>query len=419
MSYRKQKDVIASITARKHTRNGTEYNVYEVFLGRDPLTKKQKRLYSMSKTQLKSYIADFYAKLEAGGSIAVTFTHLQAADARTAFDLLEHHKSTLSLTDCVRRVLDAPAEVDTCTKTVSDAVQAFMVAKGGKSQDYLKTLKGHLGKWAQNFGPNRMLSEITAAEVKDDLMARLYDEDDQKTWKTYNNHLGDIMTFTAWCAKPEQAYITRNPLAGMSKITIPYRTPDYVRAEDIGKLLVTIWNHRQESPADLADAVLSFFCGLRQCEIARVRDGESAVRVSLEDRFIRVVKCKGATRGIRPRAFEIPEPAFTWMKSFDFMSALQISNNQFRRHLVDYAAEAKVKLPANAGRHTFITMYAAAYHDQKKLTEISGNTEGVRANSYDGVESERNGKAYFAITPQSLAILPAKDNANLVSTKKE
>lgn len=419
MAYRPEKAVLASIAERPHSRNGAQYIIYEAFLGRDPLTKKQKRISNLSKTKLKDEIREFYAKLDNGGAIATTFTHYEAADARQALDLLAQKKSGLTLTDCVRRVLDAPADEDACTVSVGQAVTAFIASKSNKSKDYIKTLRGHLGKFAAEFGTDRLLTDITAAEVKAKLEARLYDEDDQKTWKTYNNHLGDIMTFTAWCAKPEQAYITRNPLAGMSKITIPYRTPDYVRAEDIGKLLVTIWNHRQESPADLADAVLSFFCGLRQCEIARVRDGESAVRVSLEDRFIRVVKCKGATRGIRPRAFEIPEPAFTWMKSFDFMSALQISNNQFRRHLVDYAAEAKVKLPANAGRHTFITMYAAAYHDQKKLTEISGNTEGVRANSYDGVESERNGKAYFAITPQSLAILPAKDNANLVSTKKE
>jgi hypothetical protein len=71
---------------------------------------------------------------------------------------------------------------------------------------------------------------------------------------------------------------------------------------------------------------------------------------------------------------------------------------------VKYAKEAGVSLPENAGRHTFITMYAAAYHDQAKLTSIVGNTEGVRANSYDGVEVETNGVAYFAIMPGTAAV---------------
>ena len=79
-------------------------------------------------------------------------------------------------------------------------------------------------------------------------------------------------------------------------------------------------------------------------------------------------------------------------------------NNYFRRHLVKYAAKAEIKLPGNAGRHTFITMFAAAYHDQPLLTSIVGNTEGVRANSYDGMEIEANGKAYFSITPESLGL---------------
>lgn len=35
------------------------------------------------------------------------------------------------------------------------------------------------------------------------------------------------------------------------------------------------------------------------------------------------------------------------------------------------------------------------------LSSIVGNTEGVRVHSYDGVEVEKNGKAYFAITPSA------------------
>ena len=44
-------------------------------------------------------------------------------------------------------------------------------------------------------------------------------------------------------------------------------------------------------------------------------------------------------------------------------------------------------------------MHAAAYHDQALLTSLVGNTEGVRVKSYNGVEVEKNGKAYFEIKP--------------------
>lgn len=141
---------------------------------------------------------------------------------------------------------------------------------------------------------------------------------------------------------------------------------------------------------------------MRQCEIERIRLGGDAVKVNTEEMFIRVIQGKGFTSGKRPRAFTIPETAQSWIRSFDFAAAIRVKDKRFRRHLVRYAAEAKITLPENAGRHTFITMFAAAYHDQKLLESIVGNTEGVRANSYDGVESERNGKAYFAITPEAV-----------------
>lgn len=402
MAYRLQKAVLASIKERPHVRKGVKYIIYEAYLGRDPLTKKQRRISNLSKTKLKEEIEAFYASLDSGGAVAVTFSPYEAADARKALDLLAQKKSTLSLTDCVRRVLEAPAAESGCTMTVSAAITAFLASKASKSKDYLKTLRSHLNLWKTEFGSDRLLSEITAKEVKEKLYARIVKENDYGTWKTYNNHLGDILTFVSWCAKPEQKYILLNPLEGMSKLSIPYQAPDYVQHGDISKLFAVLWTHRDESPADLADAILSFFCGMRQVEISRVREGPEAVVINLEDGYIIVRKCKGYTRGIRPRSFKVSDQALAWMRSFDFADAVKISNNQFRRHLVERAKEAHISLPENAGRHTFITMHAAAYHDQKLLTSIVGNTDGVRANSYDGVEIEKNGLDYFKITPETI-----------------
>ena len=139
---------------------------------------------------------------------------------------------------------------------------------------------------------------------------------------------------------------------------------------------------------------------MRQIEIERVREGDSSVRISLEDCFIRVIKCKGSLRGVRPRAFRIPEQAEAWMRSFDFLAAVKTPNVRFRAHMNEYAKTAGVTLPKNAGRHTFITMYEAVHHDANALSAIVGNTEGVRSRSYNGVELEREGKAYFAIMPK-------------------
>jgi len=323
----------------------------------------------------------------------------EALDAREALDLLAQRGKGVSLTEVVRRWLGGAGAAPASEKTLGDAYDGFMASLVGKSPDYLKTLRSRVGGFVSEFGRDALLASVTAQAVVRNLKDRLLDKDDEKTWKTYNNHLGDIKTFFGWCAKSEQGFLGVSPVADVKKIVLHYHDPEYVKAGDIGKLFAVLVSHKDESPADLADAILSFFCGMRQCEIDRVRLGKEAVNVDVENGFVRVVKGKGATHGVRPRSFTLTDQAKAWMRSFDFEAAVMTSNKQFRRHLVAAAKEAKISLPKNAGRHTFITMYAAAYHDQAKLTSIVGNTEGVRANSYDGVEVEANGLAYFGIMP--------------------
>lgn len=404
MSYRSKKEALASIHERKRVRNGENYTIFEVFLGYDNVTRAQKRLSANTIVELKRRIADFYDSLASGGAAATTFTPYEATDARMALDLLSQHGRSISLVECVRRVLGTPDAVPAHSVTVQEAYTRFLAAQIGKTDIYIRGLRGRIGAFMDSFGPERPIGEVTAAGVTEYLKKRLVDKEDPKTWKTYNNHLGDLKTFFNWCTRSEQGYLARSPLGDVKKLVIAWKDPEYLRAEDVGKLFRTIALGSADRREDLADAVLSFFCGMRQDEIKRVREGKQAVNVDVANGFIRVVKAKGATKGVRPRAFTIPEPALSWMRAFDFDAAVMRPNDLFRRHLLSYAKDAGIELPANAGRHTFITMYAAAYHDQSKLTSIVGNTEGVRANSYDGVEIEANGRAYFAITPQSLGV---------------
>jgi hypothetical protein len=399
MSYLPKKAVIDGIRTRKRVRNGSETTIYDAYLGYDPFSGKQRRMQNADLDKLKAEIDKFYVAHKAGGDAAVRLKAHEALDAREALDLLAQRGKAVSLTEVVRNWLGGSGATPACDKTLGDAYDGFMASLVGKSPDYLKTLRSHIGSFISEFGRDTQLASVTAQAVVRNLKERILDKDNEKTWKTYNNHLGDIKTFFGWCAKSEQGFIGVSPIADVKKIVLRYHDPEYVKAEDIGRLFAALVGHKDESPSDLADAILSFFCGMRQCEIDRVREGPGAVEINLDEGFVIVKKGKGYTRGIRKRSFTLSEQAKAWMHSFDFMAAVAVSNKQFRRHLVERAKEAKVKLPKNAGRHTFITMYAAAYHDQSKLTSIVGNTEGVRANSYDGVEVEANGRAYFGIMP--------------------
>lgn len=396
MAYLRKSDVLSSIKNREQCVHGIEYTIFEAYLGTSPLTKKPIRISARSIEKLKKKVADFYQRLSSGGDACILLTPYQSLDAKAALDLLIEAKSNMTLTECARLALSAGEKQFVCATTMTEAWKLYAPVLKAKSLSYQRSFTSHLTRWIAAFGGERLLSEVTAAELKKYLMEYVYRASDPKTAKTYNNVLGDIKTFIHWCCSKEQGFLAGDPLDGMKKMEIGYRQPEYMKAVDVEKLFRVL---EKRGGADLSDAILSFFCGMRTVEIERVREGESAVKISLEDHFIRVIKCKGSLRGVRPRAFKIPEQAEAWMRSFDFMSAVHTPNPSFRQHLIECAAEAKVELPKNAGRHTFITMYEAAHHDANALSAIVGNTESVRSRSYNGVELEREGKAYFAILP--------------------
>ena len=399
MSFLQKRRVLDTVKARIQ-KNG--YSVYEAYFGTDPFTGKPVRKSATSVKKLKLKIESFYKTLDQSGEAGAVLTRYQAMDAKQAIDMIAQSGRSMTLVECAKIALaEEPAEKEAPSVTVGEAYAGYSKAVQDKSEPYKKDVRLRVGAFVCAFGEARPVSDINAPEVKKYLVDGFYRQGDVGSWVTYNNHLGNIKTFVAWCANVEQKYLRENPLEGMKKIVIPYRQPEYMKAEDVKKLFGELWNRRetQIGRADLAYAVLSFFCGMRQSEIDRAPLGEHAIRISIEERTIRVGIPKGVSKGIKPRAFVIPEQAIAWMRAFDFMDGATTRNKQFRRHLVDAAEAAKAKLTRNAGRHTFITMFEAVHHDANALTAIVGNTDDVRARNYNGVELAPEGRAYFAIMP--------------------
>ena len=147
-------------------------------------------------------------------------------------------------------------------------------------------------------------------------------------------------------------------------------------------------------------------------------DGEDSIRIDLQDRFIRVVKPKGVTNGIRPRCFRIPDTAYAWMSAFDFIQAAQTPNLRFRKKMMRYAKDAGVKVPTNAGRHTFITMDVAAYGKPEETQAKVGTSATMRAENYCGLASKAEGLAYFKILPKKEpGCFDAVDNVHEIEEK--
>ena len=401
MSYLKKDAVLAAIKSRDLEHDGEKYTIFEAYLGTDPYSKKPIRKAAKSEPKLKRKIEEFYKKLSAGGDYAVLLSADESTDARKAIDMLKSRKIDISLTECVRKFIEGGNSLSTCTTKLSDAYAKYLDSQDGKSDGHIKAVRSRVGTWVTLFGGDRLLNEVSPKEVADSLESRFFDKKTEEQKTTYNNHLGYIKSFMSWCTYPEQGFIAKNPLESMKLKPKKWRDVEYLKVEDCDALFHHL-EGREEYETDLADSILSFFCGMRQAEIERVRLGPSAVVINLDEKFIRVIACKGATKGIQPRVFTIPDTAFKWMKSFPFMAAVMQPNAKFREHLRKISDEAHIKrLPKNCGRHTFCTMFDAAFHDQVQLTAIAGNSEDIRARHYNGLATEKEGRRFFAILPSS------------------
>lgn len=399
MSYIRKSDVISAIKTRVQKVHGENYTIFEAYLGTDPFTRKPVRMASKSKEKLNKAIAEFYRKLSFGGDYAVLLNAQQSIDARKAYDLLKENGHDISLVECVTRYLHGEQNFAPCEITVGDAYKTYFEEQKGKSAYQEKAVAARVGKWVIAFGETRPLSDVTADEVEKDLTLRLFTEKSEEQKTTYNNHLGYIKTFLRWCGPDGKEYLKKNPIANLKPKTKAWRDKGYLHSEDCIKLFNELVKPGYET--DLADAILSFMCAMRQDEIKRVRLGPTAVVINLEECFIRVIACKGATKNVQPRVFTIPDQAYAWMKSFNFMEAVMKPNNRFRQHLLSASKAAGItKLPENCGRHTFCTMFDAAFHDNIKLTAIAGNSEDVRMKHYNGLATEKEGKMFFTILPK-------------------
>ena len=408
MAYLPKRAALGSIKVRKNNHYGRTYEVYEAYLGVNPNTKKPVRLTRTSRPALERAIREFYEVLDFGGEDAANLSKFQTADALNAMRELAAAGMDATLTMCARAFI-RHGGVARSGVTVGEAYKKYQEEKSHQSPLHADTVRTRVGRWVTVFGPTRPLSDIQAPEVAKDLDARLFDPARPATATTYNNHLDYIKSFLNWCTYPEQAYLSVNPLKGMRSKTKAWTPPEYMKAEDVRRLFAALaatkdTPRNKMASSDLAYAILSFFCGVRPSEIERVADGPSAVAIDLAHKNIRVLKCKGNTRGVQPRSFTIPPQAMAWIESFatrdmTFMEAITMRNKKFREHIKMHAAQLGIKVPYDAGRHTFCTMYDAVHHNPMALTGIVGNDERVRANHYNGLTHEDEGRDFFSILP--------------------
>ena len=394
-----RKKVISNIAVRnRQARDGTTATYYEAYLGVSPVTHRKIRFMCGDRAALVRKIEEFYRTERSVGESFVAIRPDEAFDARAALEILREAGVARSLRDvALDYVQRAQEEQGVNEKPLGEAMEEY-VASFPEVQDKHRTaIRQRVGGFAARFGADRNCSEVDGKSVVEFLDRH----DNPKTW---NNEFGYIKSFINWCAAPSRRYVASNPLAEMRAKPIAHKDPPFMAPEDVEKL----FRHFEErgDAAVLAYLTLAFFCGIRREEIIRLSMQEEEL-VSADDESIRVRMPKGWTRGMRPRTVPLGENAAAWIRAYGLGEALRGSSVLYSADQAHDAADAMgIAMPKNVARHTFITMHVAAYHNEQVTQTICGTSKEMLVQSYMGLATRAQGRAYFDIMPKGVDATP-------------
>lgn len=390
MSIKTKREVIKSLSCRKRIIYGKERECWEIYFGSDG-TGKKIRAQKHSREEALLCIDQFYRRLKEVGDAVTILTAAEIHDAKTALTLLRNAGITITLTDAVRRMLSSSTlAADISQKTLGEAYVEYYNSIPDQQHHHKYAVQMRVGKWVMAHGGDRLCSCVTAKQVAAYLVQFT------KSDKTYNNRLSYIKSFLSWCTKKERMYLAVNPCEDMTLRKLAWKEPEYMPVADFEKMI----RHFEATGnrKALVVVVLSFFCGVRTDEVGRLMDDPS--QINLEEETIRIAMPKGWTQGVAPRALHVPAVAMDWIHAYKLNEVFGTFNQRnMRTDMYNEVRELGIKVPFNAGRHTFITMHVAAYGEPAKTEAIAGTSKEMRAAHYMGLASKRDGDRYFSILP--------------------
>lgn len=392
MSIKSKREVVSSLSCHTRIIGGKPREIWEAYFGTDGHGRKIRCCKSSKKDALMA-IDDFFRKYKDCGDSITILKPAQIYDAQTAFSMLSESGFDMTLTEAVRRFVEASSKTRLITdKLLGAAYDEYHASIPDIQHHHKYAIKMRVGKWVQDFGPDKSCSEVTSKKV-----AAYLTNVGKRSDKTYNNHLNYIKSFLEWCAKSERSYISESPLADMSSRKMAYKEPEYMKVADFEKMI-----RHFEGKGDkraLTIIILSFFCGIRTDEIMRVLDDPKQINIGEET--VRIAMPKGWSQGMIPRAVHIPANAMEWLKTYELQTVFGTFNSRNERTVMFGEAKKKLglKIPNNVGRHTFITMHVAAYGQPNVTEAMAGTSKEMRAAHYMGLASKREGERFFGIVP--------------------
>lgn len=211
--------------------------------------------------------------------------------------------------------------------------------------------------------------------------------------KTWNNARADLHSFFAWCGEGQRRWLGDNPAAPVQKFKVNRGVPDALTVAQAASLMDYVAGYEGGKLGRYF--ALALFAGLRTGEGGELHKlathPERGKLIDLKNNVIHVqpeVSKTGQYRQIkiRPnlRRWLLDSPA----------EILPTNHNRLVKHV-----RARFKLSHDVLRHTFFSMYVAAFDSVGRAALEGGNTEGIIRRHYLNLSSLEEGKQFWEIEP--------------------
>ncbi len=318
-----------------------------------------------------------------------------ADEAQRAVDLLKPYG--ISLLEAARAAVEK-RKAELASKSIEDALEAFLKTKSGRSDVHLKAY-GYMKRGLLESFPGRMMSSITGAELLE------HTEEATSTPSTFNALARLIGAFWRWCAKHPRDWCDARTAEVLERKDFSREEIGVLTAKQCRKLLDAAVKHYSDCVPGFA---ISLFTGLRKAELGRLRkDDITTAGINLPASSVKIK---------RRRFIQMPAPLAAWLKAYPVQETVLPANWHKKEKAVRRLAGWKVwsdfvephepptnlpEWPHNALRHTHASVHVALGKPLESLIFEFGHSGGTQTlkSHYVGVMPKAEANKILKIRP--------------------
>jgi len=323
----------------------------------------------------------------------------QIHEAQQAFALVLSQGNGKTLLECLRCGLD-----NDTLKTISlgDAVTKYLDYVAGKcAKQTVDNYRLHLGRVKAFLGADTTLPSINDDNLKG------YTDTLTHSPQTFNHFLRAFKAFWNWSIK--QRFVVKDPTKYLSYLETKTPSRKFLSIEQTKILL----KRTASMYPDLMPYVcLGLFAGIRPAETLRL----TKEYIMLNTGYIKVDD--NVSKTSTGRLIQMPENLKAWLSLYPVQDkVVYISESPLKKRMREIDG-GLVGLSPDCLRHSYATYSIALSQDAAATALAMGHSEQINKLHYRGLVTQKDGQAYFAITPDSTRFMQIQPNVGIRKVTK-